>query len=237
MRTFTVDQLIARAQQRCDMENQTFVNDTSGSSEWQFYLSSAYSELHAEIVKSGMRHFETTHRFTTDGTDSYALPGDFLAVVGVDHVWDTVNGRRRQLDRLMAQERNSYRGRTGASDAVGYAIVGSGATPLELHPKPPTGQTYELVYIPHAEDLTTASGDTLVDVVAPAGEEFLLWAMSVLSMGKEKDDVTLAMAERERHRASLQEWAALRAFNDPNRVIAHDEIDEYAYPEWRTRGY
>ena len=236
MRRFTLGQLVTRCQQRADMENQSLVNDTTGSSEWKFYISSAYSELYSEVVNSGMRHFEKVDAITTDGTGTYTIPDDLLSVIGVDYIWDTTNGKRRQLSRLMVQERNRYKGRGGASEAVAYALVGDGnGKPLELHPTPPTAQSYELVYIPHAADLTTAADTTLVDVVAPAGEEFLLWAAAVLAKAKEQDDVTLAIMERERHRARLQEWAQLRAFADPNRIITAGEIEEDDEYGWRGR--
>ena len=92
-----------------------------------------------------------------------------------------------------------------------------------------------MVYIPHATDLTIASQDTLVDVVAPAGEEFIFWAAAVLAKAKEQEDVTLAIMERERHRARLQEWALQRAFLDPNRVITDGEVDEDDEYGWRGR--
>ena len=209
------------------MESQSFVNSTSGSSEWKGYISSVYAELHSEIVKTGMRHFEAEDTITTTAsTYQYAVPDNYLSTIGVDYVWDSNSDYRRQLHRAMAQERNMYRNTSGSSNAVAWAMVGGGATPLELYPTPPASQTYKHLYIPHAADLSTAADSTLVDVVTPLGEEFLYWGVAVMAKGKEESDVTLALKERERCRLEVIEWATLRAFRDPPRHIVREEIEE-----------
>ena len=212
------------------MEGATFINDTTGSSEWKGLISTVYAELYSEIVSTGLRHFEKTHTITTDGTDKYALPADFMVHLGMDYQWDT-QGHTRPLREQMAQERHRFAGASGNSEAVAFAIVGTGTAtgskPIELYPKPTTGKTYKLIYIPQPADLSTAADSTLVDVVTPAAEEFIICGVVFLAKDKEESDVTTIHAERERHRARVIDWARLRAFNQPRRQMVDEEFDEY----------
>jgi hypothetical protein len=221
------------------MENQTLLNDTSGSSEWQNHISSMYAELAHDIAETGLRHFEEIHTITTDGGGEYPLPSDFLSSVGVDYKVNAA-GQRRGLAELMVQERNVYRGVTGASEARTYSIVGgsgtSGARPLTLYPTPPSGQTYELIYIPQPEDLSTLSGNTLVDVVTAHGEEFILWGAAFRALTKEDTEAQVYRFERDAYRAKVIEWATLRALNQPRRRIVDEEIDGFADGDW-WRGF
>ncbi len=224
-RIFTLGSLVTRAQQRCDMENQTLLS----TAEFKGHLSTVYGEMYSEILATGLRHFETTKTITTTGAASFTLPADFLSVIGMDYVVDT-QGHRRHLRELMAQERNIYRG-ASASDAQAFAIVGDKT--VTMYPTPPTAQTYEFVYVPQPKDLSTAANSTQVDVVTPDGEAFLLWGVAVLALGKEESDIQLALMERERMRERVREWATLRALNQPRRVMVESELDEYEPGEWR----
>lgn len=196
------------------MENATFIADA----EWKGIISSAYAELYSLLAASGLRYFESTDSVATTGGAAYALPADFLSSIGVDYVVNA-QGDRRQLEELMVQERNVYAGVTGASEATAYALVGAN---LELYPTPPSGQTYEHRYIPQPSDLSSEADGTSVDVVTPDGEQFLIWYAAVMALSKEESDVRVAMAERERFRQRVEEWAVLRSLNSPRRLVVDD---------------
>lgn len=228
-RSFTLGTLVARAKQRADMENATFVSDT----EWKGYISSAFGELYSILAASGLRYFESVDVIATDGSAAYALPADHLATIGVDYVVNA-QGERRQLAELMVQERNVFSGMSGASDAICYALAGAD---LVLYPTPPSGQTYEHVYVPQPAELSASADGTSIDVVTPDGEQFLLWSAAVLALAKEESDVSVAAGERERARMRVEEWAALRSLNTPRRPVV-DEGFTFAEPgDWRRWGY
>lgn len=226
MRKFTVTNLLLRAQQRADMEDQDFILDP----EWLFHLSTAYAELHSLLVASGMRYFEKKQTITTiASTAAYALPDDFLSSLAIDRIVNATTGERRELRELMVQERNLYSGLQSAAEARAFSYVGAD---IVLYPTPPASQTYEHWYVPQPTDFGDANGETKIDVVTPDGEAFLLWAMCVLARDKEEADVSSAMAERERARARVEEWATLRALHAPRRHQVADENDYYEPGDW-----
>ncbi len=206
-RTFTLATLVTRCKQRCDAEGQEFISD----SEWKGLISTAYAELYSLVAETGLRYFETTETISTTGAESYNEPAAMLSTVGVDYVVG-LQGERRALYEIMPQERNQFRGLTG--EAVAYELIDD---QLYLHPKPPSGQTYKWHYVPQPTDLSSSADDTSVDVVTPDGEAFLVWHVAVQAKEKEGVDVSLALAERERMRERVLQWANLRAMYDGRR--------------------
>jgi len=230
-RLFTVTELIEMGQLNASMENSDFIEEP----EWRNILTTGYAQLYSIVVNSGLRYFERVDTISSVAdTAEYDLPADFLSSVGVDYKVDTA-GRRRALTEIMAQERNMYRGSTGNSEASFYAFI---ADKLVLYPTPLASQTYEHVYIPQPKDLRKAPADEKVDVVTPDGEAFLLWHATVRARSKEESDVQIAIVEREQARKRVQEWAVLRSFNSPRRMVA-EEGDEYAdeYGRYDRWGY
>lgn len=222
-RSFTVVQLITRAKQRSDMENDSMISET----EWKSMLSTIYGEFYGVLVESGMRYFESEQTISTDGSSSYALPAAFLSTVGVDYLADA-NGERRALREMMAQERNRYSGISG-SEAYEYAIVGSN---IRLYPTPASGQTYYHVYVPQPTDLSGASDSDSVDVVTPDGEAFITWGLTVLALAKQETDTSLARAEREAARERLYQWATLRSLHTPRRNVVEGDFDYRDPGDW-----
>jgi len=219
-RTFTVTQLVSRAQKRADMEASDFISDA----EWKEYLSSGYAELYSILAASGMRYFEATETITSDGSGSHNLPSDHLSTIGIDRVRSATD--RYQLRELMVQERNQWL-TGGASEARAYALVGA---KIELYPTPPSGQQYEHIYVPQPQDLSEADDGDSVDVVTPDGEQFLSWYMAVMALAKEESDARLAIRERERARERLEEWSTLRAMNTPRRPVVDEGMGAYQDP-------
>lgn len=193
------------------MENSDLIPDT----EWRGMLSTAFGELSSVMAESGLRYYESEDNLTTDGGATYALPDDHLSTIGVDYRVNASTGEYRQLYELMVQER-TYFTNTGASEARAFALAGSN---IVLYPTPPTGQTYRHVYVPQPADLSTEADDYDVDVVTPDGEDFLIWRAALLAIHKEEGDTSVAMANAERARARLYEWAVRRSMNNPRRLM------------------
>lgn len=216
-RLFDMGDLVTMCQQQCDKEHDQHI----GAAEWKRRIGTVYGDLWGEIAKTGLRYFETRETITTTGAASYDEPVALLATVGIDRVYP--DGTRRELRELMAQQRNRFAGRTG--DAVAYEHVDD---QLYLWPRPPTGQTYELLYIPQPPQLTEWADTDQVDVVTPDGEAFIIWGVKVGASDKEESDVRVAIGEREAARARVVEWATLKAFHQRRRIVVEDD-EPYFY--------
>ncbi len=194
------------------MENQESISTT----EWKHMISTAYGELFSHVAETGLRYFEATETITATGATSYNEPAAMLSTVGVEFVVNA-QGERRNLRELMPQERNIFRGLTG--EAVAYELADD---QLYLHPNPSSG-TYKWIYVPQPPDLSAEVDATNVDVVTPDGEGFLIWAVAVLAKEKEGTDSSFAIAERERCRERVIQWATLRAMHDARRKMVDDQ--------------
>lgn len=227
-RRLLMSDAVLRCKRRADKEN----DDHIGTSEWKALISEQYGDLYSVVAGTGLRYFETTSTITTTGVASYDEPCALLALVGVDRIVDS-SGTRRTLAEIMAGERAYFSGLAG--DATAYALVDD---QLVLYPTPPSGQTYEMLYIPQPPDLSDAADDACLDVVTPDGEAFLIWGVAAKALAKAEQSVDFAVSEREQARVRLTEWATLRAFNNPRRrVIADDPFDgSFLDPaDWRFR--
>lgn len=216
--------LVQRCQRRCDMENNGLI-DASVGGEWYALVSEQFGELYMLIAESGMRYYETATQFTPAGA-TISQPADHLSTIGLDWIVNTTSGERRELEELMVQERAQYAGLKGG-DTLAWTLAGQTFT---LSPDP-TGlaRTYELIYIPQPPDLTTIGAAGVVDVVNADGEAFLVWGVAVKALAKSEADTQLAIAERERYRASVEEWAVLRAINNPRRRQVQRSLSD-AFP-------
>lgn len=212
-RRFTLGDLVLRAKQRVDMEGQGLI----GTTEWKGLISTQYAELYSVVAETGLRYFETVAAIATTGlTASYQEPADHMATVAVDRIVNA-QGERRELQELMAQERNRFAGLRG--DAVAFAHVDD---QIILYPLPPAGQTYQIVYVPQPPDLTAYEDATLIDLVTPDGEAFLLWGVAVMALAKEESDTATARGERDAARERIYTWAVMRSINNPRRQMTMD---------------
>ena len=229
-RSFALSVLITRCKQRADLENSTHITDA----EWSALISEQYGDLFSVVASSGLRYFESRTTLTTTGAATVTVPTAHYATVRLDWLVNgTTTGTRRELDELMSPEEPDWAG-VGGSCARAYAVSGS---TIYLYPTPPTGQTYELTYVPQptAYDGTTDPATT-IDLVTPDGEAFLIYGVMVKALAKSESDVRLAMAEREAARQRLLEWATLRAFTQPRRRIVSDfDGQPYDPADWRYR--
>lgn len=223
-RSFTVSELITLAKQYADQVGESFVSDA----EWRAYLSAGYAQLYSALVRSGMRYFESEQEIESDGdaTGDYALPSDFLSVCEVYRLLDgTSTGRRQRLSEVMTQARSRYAGVSG-SEATGWSLVGAN---LRLHPSPPSGQLYSLVYVPQPTKIATdgSSDSESIDVVTMDGEQYLLWYAVFQARDKGDENVMNAMRERDSALERVKEWATLRALNSPREPMVLEDLDWY----------
>lgn len=217
-RNFTIAQLITKGRRACNQEN----SDPLVTAEWQDEFSSVYSDFHSVVVEGGGRVFESEATITADGTQDHALPADFMTELGVDYEV-TSGGRREALYELVTQERNVNSG-IASHRARYYAVIGDN---LRLYSAPPTGQTYYLIYVPQAADLSVIADSTTVDVIVPAGEMFFKWSLAAIGGAKVGDPMTPYWeGKAEKARQSLLKWSFQRSMTQPKRkAVQHDQLD------------
>lgn len=218
-RRYTMTDLILRAQQRCDKERDKLI----GRPEWCRLISEAYGELYTIVFEAGLEYFEYAQNLTTDGTNVLAETPDHLSTVVLAWLRAGTTDRYVDLRELMAQERSSYSGVTGAC-AEFFALVDD---KIYLYPTPPSGQTYQLRYVPQPPELveTYQDADVLVDVVTPDGLSFLLWGVAVLAHAKSETDPQLAINRLEAARDRFTKSVQLRALNAPRRRVIDFGVD------------
>jgi hypothetical protein len=224
--TRTVGQIVDLAQRRADKETDGHIDATE---DWKPYLSEMYGELHAAVVETGARYFETEATITATGASSYSLPSDHFATVGVDRVLDAA-GAREPLAELMVQERFVFGGRTG--NAWLFAFTG---TSIVLYPTPSSG-SYKHLYVPQPTDYSSASNSTSVDLLNTHGLSFVLWGMAALAQHRGDDNQQRAMVERDAAKARLVEAAVRRALVMPKRRFVTDiDLEGDTWTRWGFR--
>lgn len=223
-RRITAGTLITRAQQLATMEN----DDSIADAVWKWFLSMVYGELWPEVsMGAAERYFETSTTITADGSASYDEPDGHMATVRVVRVHD--DDTETPLRQLRQNEEAAYKGQTG--DAVAWTLVDD---QLFLYPTPSSG-TYVWYYQQQPTDLSEYADGDVVDVVVPAGEQFLVWGMVLLALAQQKQNVQLAMSEKEKARAQVQFQAANRnATATRSRGPAECDDDDVVYrpPTW-----
>ncbi len=218
--------LVARCKRRADLEN----DDHIDPEEWLELVSEAYGELFSIVAGTGLRYFETAATLVTDGAAYVDEPTNHMSTMGLWYV--PTSGSRRRLTPIMSQELERWSGRTGSS-AERYELIDSR---INLYPTPPSGQSYEMRYIPQAPEISGYASDACVDVVVAEGLSFMLWAVAVKAKAKKEKDAQLAIIERDRMADKVLEWAVNRAMVDPQRKIVDDVDNTPVSPaSWRYR--
>lgn len=209
-RTFTLGTLVTRCKQEADMENSSFISDN----EWKGIISTVYAVLYGKVAETGLRYFETLQTITTDGSADYPEPSDHMFTLGMD--WVEASGKRHELYELMWQERNRFSGITSATHAEAFAVRDN---EILLYATPPSGQTYEFLYVPQPADISSAADGTDVDCVTPDGETYVISAAVVKAKIKEESDPRDAIRERDQALDNIVTWAQARAFEARRRVV------------------
>lgn len=214
--------LRTRAQQLADMEGDPSISTT----EWNGLISEGYGELFEDTAGTGLRYFESVVTLVTDGTGYLAEPSNQLSIVDrLELITDATTGRCRRLRSISPQERAQWSGRAGSPRA--YELVDGR---YFLYPKPPSGQSITLRYIPQCPTLTNYADADVVDCVTAYGRRFLQCHAAAQAMAKSKRDNSELVAERELCRQKHIEWAGNRAFNDQPVLFTEDDYDYDGVP-------
>ncbi len=196
----TLLQLRTRVRRLADVVGSTFVTDA----ELTERINVAYKELYGLLVRNSLQRSETTYTVTANGAASYALPANFLGLIGV---YRSVGEDFVPLERF--DDKFKPGSRTG--DASKYRVVGSN---LVLYPKPSSG-TYDVVYIPVPGDMA-ADADTMDGVLG--WEEFVVLDAAIYVLEKEESDTSKLEFKRDRILKRIQDEAQIAEFTQAPRI-------------------
>lgn len=222
MRNFTLAQLRTSVRQRADVENDNHLSDA----EVNGYISASYAWLYDLLVNSGFPYFECSQTITTTGASQYALHAAFYRILLVRYQvdsdnWDPVVEANPHIINYVS----SSGGRASWFRQVGNCVV--------LYPTPPSGQTYQVVYIPAAAQLTT---DTQQVDGVNGWEELIIIDAAIKCLRKKRDDT----ADHERDRKMLvkriTDYAADRVMTSARGPVPESEMFYDSDPaSWRYR--
>lgn len=171
----TLLEVRTRVRQRSGHEHsQEFVTDA----ELNQLINLKYKELYGLLSRLGLARNETAFAIAANGSETYALPDDFWALLAVFR--DDGLGARTYLTRHDHRYRSSTENSGPAST---YRVRGY---TIEFNTRPSDGD-YTLVYIPVPATLA-ADTDELDDVLG--WDEYIVVAVSLAVAIKDKVDTT-----------------------------------------------
>lgn len=217
-RLILMSTLITRCQQRADKVGDDHIGGTD-TLEWYRLISEVYgADVYQVVADTGLRYFETTTTLTTSGAAYVSEPAAVAKTIRLDYI-DSA-GTRYRVQPAGLHDQVWLDALTGTY-ARFFAVVDDR---IYLYPTPATGQTYELLYIPQAPDLTTYVSSDSLDVVSSDGEACIIWGVAGLAKIKSSQDASIFLQKQAEHRNRLEAWAA-------DRLIAYAQIrpaaDEY----------
>lgn len=232
-RRFTMAALETRARQMTDAENDGHVTQAYIFNQ----ISSLYGELWGTVAETGYRYFERrtviASGASVGGANVLDEPDDHFATVRLAYLEPTTL-RPRVLTEIMPQEQDlmTFGQGTGAW-AQYFELVDD---QFLLYPLPPAGQSYELRYVGQPPELSTFPSDTLVDVVTPDGETFLVNGLAVAIKQRQEKELIGFLKERDRAKERLVEFATMRSLHQKRRQVVEREDDwwnEVRPGDWR----
>jgi hypothetical protein len=197
------------------MVNSQFLTDA----EWNFNINQSLASLYDILIqKYGNDYFVASpYSFTTTGsTMTYALPADFLKLLGVDLGLSNTQDSYVTIRPFMFSERNRYavpnfQSFYGVTN-LRYRLQGGN---LWFTPIPSAGQTIRVWYIPRVVDLTT-------DVSTSDGFggwlEYVIIDAAVKALAKEKTDTSQLELQRQQLIQRIESAAENRDAGNPQRV-------------------
>lgn len=216
-RTITVGQLEADVRSRADVENDPHKSPV----EIRRWLSAGYSQLYDILVNSGLAYFESKQTIVTVGSGTTALPADYFGTLRIDFIfsaeliWPVKEINPRAIHRVR---------RTNAQRAYYYRITGSNIT---WYPTPPSGQTYEHLYIPAAADLTLdVDGSTVVDGIN-GWEEYVVLYAAMQACNKEDGNYTKFERQIAKIEQKIESMSLNRTIASATSLIEEEDYDDY----------
>lgn len=217
MAAVSLTTLRARAREKADFAGSAFILDSAnGLDAW---INEGAEKLHGLLATLyGDEYFESTHTFNTvAGTETYALPADFLKLLGID--W-TENGKKVDLQKFTFKERNHYRGSyTSILAQPRYRLAGGY---VRFLPVPSVATSVTLYYIPTFTKLVNG-GDT---VNFPNGwESYVVTYAAICCRKKEESEAGPFESELAKLEQEITARASVRDPGEPNSAVDVERAD------------
>lgn len=222
-RRYTMGTLVESWKQLADLKN----DDSIADAVWKSFGNMVYGELWPEVsLGAADRYFEASTTITANGSTSYTEPTNHFGTVRIARV--DADGREWPLDELRPQDEVHARGLT-SGDAVYYALIDD---QLFLFPNPSSG-SYKWYYTQQPTDLSSFADADVVDVISPAGEQFLAWGVVALALHRQQKDSSFALMQKEGARTRVQFEASHRnAYEPRTRGAVVDDDDGFSPKGW-----
>ena len=227
-RAETCSNLITRAKERADMENDNFIS----SAEWYRMLNTWTAKLWNHLVKIDPERYQREQTINpVASTSDYEVPADYYGTLGIDWISDNSQEVYVEIKRLFGSEINRY-AYTTDTISRGYTYVYNNADPttplIRLIPTPGTSWNYRHRYIVAPPKFAVDGTDSGELVPGIAGfEEYVVIGMAIDARIKEESSVVQlrqSLAEMQMH---LEEMAENRAAHDAGHVV-----DVHRHGEW-----
>lgn len=223
MASVTLTTLRARARERADMVNSTFITDAATSLD--ALINEGVQELHELLIEHYGENYSVSSSSTSTvaGTSTYALPSDFFKLLGVDLALSSTD--TYDLKRFNWKERNVFKGASqwGALTLPQYSLEGSN---LRVYPAPAGVYTLTIWYVPMLALLANGS-DT---VNFPNGwERYVVLAAAIKALKKEESNTQDLERELNILKADIIARAENRDTGAPNQAVDQEAIDETVF--------
>lgn len=215
--------LIERSKRRADKEN----DDHISTAEWRALISEVWgADVFQVVADSGLRYFEYTATLTTTGAATVTEPVAIAKAIRLDYV--DASGDLWPVQPIGIHDQVNASALTGTI-AQYFALVDD---LIFLYPTPASGQTYKLLYVPQATNLSSYATDDVIDVVSADGEACVIWGVAALAKVKASQDASLHLQKQTEHRQRLAAWAADRVIAYAlARPAANEYGERFAYDE------
>lgn len=221
--------LRARARERADMVNSSFVTDAATSLD--AWINEGAQRLHEKLVEAyGDDYVEKSSSFTTtSGTTDYDLPSDFFKLLGVDLL---VNANKRTLLPYNRAERNYYNNRI--SRWYTFPRYKLSASTLRLLPAPGGSYAGTIWYAPLLQVLVHGTGSTYANTLVnsddtinfPSGwERYVVLYAAIQALMKEESDVRELKADLDKLDFQLTEIMENRNAAQPQQAVDMDSVN------------
>jgi len=214
MALVTLSTFRTRSRQRADMVNSRFITDA----ELNYFVNASISELYDLLIATrGENYYVKSYSFTTNiNVDSYALPADFLKLMGVDYVTSTTQAITLKAFRW--QERNRFREPfyNTRNYNLMYQVRGDN---LVFIPTPNGNQQIKLWYIPRALELSLDS-DSFDGI--NGWEEYVIIDAAIKMRVKEESPVDELLLAKQQMKERILSSSSGRDSGEPARMVDTD---------------
>lgn len=209
--TIAVSALITKIRRKADIENSNVCTDA----ELITYINSAFKEMYNAIVLKYENYYVTSGSISVvSGTATYALPADFLKLLGIDR---GSSGSVISLKPYAFQQRNSHGGAGGFYVNERYRYILQGAN-VKFVPTPTTTETLTIWYVPVPTAITSSA--QTVDMIN-GFDEFITEECAGQVMRKQNLGGEEYFAKARLKKAEIIEFCAMRDANEPDSVEDH----------------